>query len=228
MRRSKRNPDDLSRIEILSAWLGFWKPRDVEVPPVPKRKLAIGGALLVLVLAAVALVAVPAIDSSKDEAAEREARESAEARAAERRRLEAEQAAHRGAGRPAPDRRSRLALLERVQASIGADARRRIAAGELDGRVLRVRCRPGARSRVNGRGPEEDLGRSRGSYDCTAVTRDIPAGARNVPGALGHPFVAVVDFATGRYTWCKTNPAPGERVVPDPRDVVALPKECVL
>jgi hypothetical protein len=215
-------------MEILSAWLGLWKPRDVEVPPVPRRKLAVAGALLVVLVAGAALLAVPAIQSGKDEAAEREARESADARVAERRRLETEQAAQRGRGRPAPDRAARLALLERVRASIAADARRRIAAGELDGPIRRVQCRPGARSRVDGVGPEADLGRSRGSYDCTAVTSDIPAGARNVPGSVGYPFVAVVDFRTGRYSWCKTNPVPGERVIPDPRDVVALPKECVL
>ncbi|HEX2126508.1 MAG TPA: hypothetical protein VHF45_08125, partial [Thermoleophilaceae bacterium] len=89
------------------------------------------------------------------------------------------------------------------------------------GPIRRVDCRPSARSRDRGSA-------GRASFDCTAVTSEIPAGPRNVPGTLGHPFVAVVDFATGRYTWCKTNPVPGERVVPDPRDVVELPRECVL
>lgn len=155
----------LTRLETLSAWLGLWRPRDVEVPPVPKRKLALIGGIVVLAVAAVAVVAVPAIDSGKDEGAERE-----------------------------------------------ADARRRVAAGELDGPVLRVSCRTSPRAA--------------GAHGCTAVTRDVPAGPRNVPGSLGHPFVAVVDFGSGRYTWCKTNPVPAEQVVPDPRDVVELPREC--
>ncbi|HEX8745000.1 MAG TPA: hypothetical protein VF712_17885 [Thermoleophilaceae bacterium] len=228
MKRDHREPTRLTRLEVLSAWLGLWKPRDVEVPPVPKRKLAIGAVVVVVMLAGATALAVPAIRSGKDEAAERDARESAAARAAERRRLRADQAAHRGRGAPAPDRAARLRLLERVRRSVAADARRRVAAGALDGPILGVRCRAGARSRVDGVGPEEDLSRSRGSYDCTAVTREIPRGPRNVPGALGHPFVAVVDFRSGRYSWCKTNPVPGERVIPDPRDVVELPRECVL
>ena len=215
----ERDGRGLGRLETLSAWLGLWKPRDVEVPPVPKRKLAVAALALVALLAAGAAVAVPAIRSGKDEAAERERRADAEARAAERRRLEREQSAHRGRGRPARDAAARAALVGRVRGSIAADARRRVAAGELDGTIRRVVCRPS---------PGSEPSATRASYGCTAVTRDIPAGPRNVPGALGHPFVAVVDFATGRYSWCKTNPVPGERVVPDPRDVVELPKECVL
>ena len=208
----RRNRGDLSRMEVLSAWLGLWKPRDVEVPPVPKRKLAIGAAVLALLLVVIAVVAVPAIQSGKDEAADREGREAAEARAAERRRLEAEQVAHRGRG----DASSHAGLLGSVRASIAADAKARVRAGQLDDPILRVDCEQGRRA-----------GR-RISYDCTAVTREIPRTGRSVPGVTGYPFVAVVDFATGRYSWCKTNPVPGERVIPDPRDVVALPRECVL
>jgi hypothetical protein len=211
MSAPERKSRDLGRLETLSAWLGFWKPRDAAVPPVPKRKLAVAGAVLVLLVAGAALVAIPAVDSGKDEGAEREGREAAETRAAERRRLEADQAAHRGSGP-----RGREALLARVRESIEADARARVRAGALDGRILRVECEPGRRAG------------SRASYDCTAVTSEIPQTGRNVPGVAGHPFVAVVDFSTGRYSWCKTNPVPGERVIPDPRDVVALPEECVL
>jgi hypothetical protein len=211
MSAPERKSRDLTRLETLSAWLGFWKPRDVEVPPVPKRRLAVAGAILVLLMAGAALVAIPAIDSGKDEAAEREGRDAAEARAAERARLEADQAAHRSRGP-----RDRDALLARVRESIETDARARVRTGTLDGRILRVECEPGRRAG------------SRASYDCTAVTSEIPETGRNVPGVVGHPFVVVVDFSTGRYSWCKTNPVPGERVIPDPRDVVALPDECVL
>lgn len=202
----------LSRLETLSAWLGLWKPRDAEVPPVPKRKLAIGAAVLVALTVVAVAIAIPAIESGKDEGAAREAREAAEARAAERRRLRADQAAHRGRADPAP----RAELLASVRGSIEADARARVRAGTLDGTILRVECNPTRR-----------VG-DRASYDCTAVTRDIPTTGRNVPGVTGHPFVAVVDLESGRYTWCKANPPPGERVIPDPRDVVVLPRECVL
>ena len=202
----------LSRWEVLSAWLGLWKPRDVEVPPVPKRKLALGGGVLLVLLAVAAAVAIPAIQSAKDEDAARERREAAEARVAERRRLREEQAARRGRGDPG----DRAALLADVRGAIEADARARVRAGKLDGRILRVDCEAG---RSSG---------SRTSYDCTAVTSEIPRTGRGVPGVLGYPFVAVVDLRTGRYSWCKTNPVPGERVIPDPRDVVELPRECVL
>lgn len=208
----RKRQQRLTRWEILSAWLGLWKPRDVEVPPVPRRKLAIGGALLAVLLVVVAAVAIPAIESGKEEGAAREQREADEARAAERRRLRADQAAHRGRGRAG----SEAALLRSVQASIEADARARVRAGTLEEKVRRVVCDPGRRAG------------SRRSYNCTAVTSDIPATGTNVPGRVGYPFVAVVDLETGRYAWCKTNPPPGERVIPDPRDVVALPRECVL
>jgi hypothetical protein len=210
--QTPRPPQRLSRLEVLSAWLGLWKPRDVDVPPVPKGKLALAAAALVALLVVAVVVAVPAIQSGKDEAAEREGRDAAEARAAERRRLEAEQVAHRGRG----DAGSHAGLLGSVRRSIEADARGRVRAGQFDGPIVRVDCEQGRRA-----------GR-RVSYDCTAVTREIPQTGRSVPGVTGYPFVAVVDFATGRYSWCKTNPVPGERVVPDPRDVVALPTECVL
>lgn len=202
----------LGRLETLSAWLGLWKPRDAEVPPVPKRKLAIGAGVLVVLVAVAAAVAIPAVESGKDEGAARDAREAAEARAAERRRLRAEQVAHRGRAAPTP----RAELLASVRESIEADARARVRAGQLDGRIVRVECELARR-----------LG-DRGSYDCTAVTSEVPRTGRNVPGLVGYPFVAVVDFETGRYSWCKTNPVPGERVIPDPRDVVELPRECVL
>ena len=48
----------------------------------------------------------------------------------------------------------------------------------------------------------------------------------NVSGQLGYPFRAVVDFKAFSFVWCKTNPVPGERVVPDPRAVVQLPRVC--
>jgi hypothetical protein len=218
-----REPRRLTRLETLSAWLGLWKPRDAEVPPVPWRKIAVGLAALAAVLAVAAVVAVPAIRSGKEEGAAREERAAAEARERRRERLRTEQAAHHGRGRPSLDAAGRAALLERVRASVAADARRRLASGELDGApVRRVECRPSPGSAARGRSA------GRASYGCTAVTREFPAGPRNVPGALGHPFVVVVDFRSGRYTWCKTNPVPGERVVPDPREVVELPRECVL
>ena len=56
--------------------------------------------------------------------------------------------------------------------------------------------------------------------------RAVPSTETNVGGQVGYPFRAVLDFETFSVAWCKTNPVPGERVVPDPRTVLELPKAC--
>ncbi len=56
--------------------------------------------------------------------------------------------------------------------------------------------------------------------------RAIASTDTNIGGKLGYPFRAVLDFERFSVAWCKTNPVPGERVVPDPRTVLELPKAC--
>ncbi|MDQ3933261.1 MAG: hypothetical protein M3340_01365 [Actinomycetota bacterium] len=205
-----RKSRDLSRLELLAVWARLWTaPRDVEVPPVPWRRIAYGAVLLAVALTAAAVVAVPAIDSSKDETAERERRELERERAAKRERLVAEQAPQRGSVRRGAPRAEVIRGLERA---IGADARVRVRTGRLRGPILRVECDPARRGG--------------GVYECLAVTSDIAAGERNVSGAVGHPFVAAVDFARGRFTWCKANLVPGEGAVHDRHAIVGLPAEC--
>ena len=75
-------------------------------------------------------------------------------------------------------------------------------------------------------GPEADLATRRGVYDCLVFVRSVPATETNIGGQVGYPFRAVLDFERFSVTWCKTNPVPGERVVPDPRTVLELPKPC--
>src|SRR3954470_19040357 len=71
--------------ETVGAWLKIWTPpRDVDVPPVPVRKLLIGGAVLAVVLAAGAAVLVPRIDTKKEQTAAADARERAQLREARR------------------------------------------------------------------------------------------------------------------------------------------------
>jgi hypothetical protein len=65
-----------------------------------------------------------------------------------------------------------------------------------------------------------------GVYDCFLETHAIPAGQRNVPGAIGYPFRAVVNFKTFTYNWCKSENVPGEMLVIDPKDVTLLPPAC--
>jgi hypothetical protein len=221
--------------ETVGAWLGLWTPpRDVVVPAVPVRALLAAGAALVVLAAVAVVVVAPAIDDSKDRAAARDAREAAQRREANRRRTIAEQRPRRldlASLRPPADAPSarriaaRTTLLERAEAAISADARERAAAGELEGNPRGTECEPYP-ERDPGDGPERDLRATRGVYDCLVFVRAIASTETNIGGQLGYPFRAVLDFESFSATWCKTNPVPGERVVPDPRTVVELPPAC--
>jgi hypothetical protein len=202
------------------------------VPPVPWRRLGVAGLVAGALLGALAAYAIPRIEGSKERAEEREEEEAARRLANRRRRLIAEQRAMRGrartpAGRlsPAAERRARAGLLRTVERAITADARRRIQAGELEGAALSTQCVPSPSS-VERIGAERDLTRDVDAYDCLAVSREIPATGLNPAGALGHPFRAVVDFRRFTFAWCKTNPVPGERAVPEPGEVPPLPRAC--
>jgi hypothetical protein len=219
--------------ETVGAWLRIWTPpRDVVVPPVPVRKLVIGVVATLIVAGAATAIVAPRIDDAKEERATAQAREEAQRAAARRDRQIAEQRPRTArapdlgpaAGAP-PARRiaAREALLGRVETAITADARRRAAAGELRGRIGATECSPYP---ARATGPERDLTARAGTYDCLVLVREIEATETNVSGKLGYPFRAVVDFEAFRFTWCKTNPIPGERVVPDPRTVVELPRAC--
>jgi len=199
------------RLETLGAWLHLWTPaRDREVPPVPWRAVAVrGGAVLVVAGLAAGLIA-PRIQDAKEQAAARDRREAATAAAAFRARQTREQAPRRG---PLP-RGGRAAAVSRVEARIGADARAR-----FDPRYRAAACEPA---------PGETAGGGRVAYDCFVALREIvgagaQAGAR---GQLGLPYRAVIDHRARRYAFCKTNPPPGERLVPDPRKLVELPAAC--
>ena len=141
--------------------------------------------------------------------------------AAEERRLRREQAPHRGsarelvppAGAHAPEvLRARRALVAAAEAAITADARARIARGELRGRVTRTECGPlGPVNR--GQKPvtdDLDLTKPIGRYDCTVVQRDVVQDGESV-ATFGYPFVAALDFRSFTFTWCKNNPAQSER-----------------
>jgi hypothetical protein len=235
LRRRERDPTRLSRFEVLGAWLHLWTPhRDAEIPPVPWRAILAWSAVGVVVLGGASLLIVPAIRDAKRRGEARDARALA-VRAAQRRAVvERAQRPHRGrAPRPAhlarrsaaEQLRLRGALLRHSEAAVLADARQRVRSGALRSPVHSLQCRrtpPGSDPRAPG--AEADLHARRGGYDCIAVTRFIPNGADR--GALGYPFRLVVDYARFEYVWCKSTPVPGERVVPDPSQVVGLPSPC--
>ena len=223
--------------ETVGAWLRVWTPpRDVEVPPPPSRRtLAIAGAVLVVVVAGAAALIVPAIDSSKDRSAAAEARADAQRRAESRRRQIAEQRPRRleagslraSSGAPAAARiAAREALLRRAETAISDDARARADAGELEGNPQGTQCEPYPKRTDRADWPDRDLGAARGVFDCIVFVRAVPKTETSIGGQVGYPFRAVLDFDRFSVTWCKTNPVPGERVVPDPRTVLELPKAC--
>src|SRR5690349_6796598 len=221
----------------IGAWLKVWTPpRDVEVPPPPSpRTLAIAGVLLVIVLGGAAALIVPAIDSSKERNAAAQAREDAARREANRRATIREQrprtldAASLLPAAGASDAQlvsAREALLRRAETAISDDARARADAGELEGNPQGTQCEPYPKRTDRADWPDRDPGAARGVYDCLVFVRAVPQTETSIGGQVGYPFRAVLDFERFKVTWCKTNPIPGERVVPDPRTVLDLPKAC--
>jgi hypothetical protein len=79
-----------------------------------------------------------------------------------------------------------LPVREAVERAIDADARRRIAHGELTGPLQGVACRLGGDARG-----------ARRSFSCTVRSAGI-----------GYPFIGVIDERAHELTWCKVDPAP--------------------
>jgi len=221
----------------VGAWLKVWTPpRDVEVAPPPSgRTLAIAAIVLVALVAGAAALIVPAIDSSKERSAAAQAREDAQRRAASRRETIREQRPRRldaaallpAAGAPDAEVVSaRETLLRRVETAISEDARARADAGELEGNPRGTQCEPYPKRSDRADWPDQDPGAARGVYDCLVFVRAVPQTETNIGGQVGYPFRAVLDFKRFAVAWCKTDPVPGERVVPDPRTVLELPMAC--
>jgi hypothetical protein len=185
-------------------------------------------------LALVALVAwlVPqAVDLSHNGKAQSRAERRA-AIAAEIARRRSEQRPHHGqavalkpAAQAPPDERlrARRELVARVERSITADARARIASHQLTGKApSRSECGPLVRNQVTG--DEADLTKKIGRYSCVAVVSDARQRGERV-GLFGIPFVAAVDFRHFTYVWCKDNPAANAS---DPGSgFVRLARECL-
>jgi hypothetical protein len=133
-------------------------------------------------------------------------------------RLKRVQAPHRGAAvalRPpaGATRAQRLAarhrLLLAVQDAITADARHRIATGELPkGTVSHSECGPFLRAR-DAVPDDRVLSKPIGRYDCVAALADAVHNGQTV-GTLGYPFVAALDFRRFTYVTCRNSPAQGE------------------
>jgi hypothetical protein len=184
----------------------------------------------VLALIAGCILILPGVFDERDAGNARRAAAQRALEASERQRMAREQIPVHGRGVAEPRRGSaaeklaaRATLLTTVEAAILTNARRRIAAGELKGEVVRVECGPLVRT--PGRPPDHEvLSRPVGRYDCVAVQQDVVRSGQKV-GLFGHPFVAALTFARGTYTFCKDNKAPSERGKPLAQ--VRLAPECL-
>ncbi len=223
-----QNPQRRASIpEIIGAWLHVWTPpRDARVPPVPWRQLAIWSVVGAVVIGGALAVMIPRVQDGKNARAAAESELAAQRAAHNRARIVRAQTPRHGksanlmpaAGASAAQLASaREDLLQDVQASILGDARKRAAAGEM-----RPVTGPTTCTHAPGTPTTGDVG----VFDCFVVTVKIEATERNVPGALGYPFRAVVDYTDFSYTWCKAEQVPGEMLVLHPKDVTILPVEC--
>ena len=187
------------------------------------RGARIGALVVLLMLVGFAVALAPALRDSAREQDDALQRQRAAQRAELVHRLEAEQrprnARSRSVAPPGAARHERLAaraaLMDDLAAAIEADGRARIRRGDLEGRIRRVACEPFPRS-VGGTGAERDLTRRRGRYSCLAIT------AAFTGGAMGHPYRALVDFATGRFAYCKISGQSG----PSRDQLVTTPRAC--
>lgn len=184
-----------------------------------RRARLIAGLIVVAVLGLagglVALLA-PGIEHTKRYNVAALERQQSATRAAQTR-IQTEQQKLRTTTVPAHSRRE---LFVALQGEIKADAQARVRAGTLSGPVLRVTCAEYPPS------PTPQSGRF-GAYSCLAVTRDIKSRGSTV-GALGDPFWARIDTASGRLAWCRINPLPGETATGSEAASVPLSPACDL
>lgn len=198
-----RKPDryePMPSIIDLPGWI--WR----RMPPVAK----LGVVLAFVALIAVALVIGPDIRQSKSERERAEQQERLRARAAREARIRREQRPRFVDGPAATAGvAARRRLLDAASASVLADARRRVAAGQLRGPIGGIDCEPFPRN-VAGIGAEDSTEQRFGRYACIAVTAEFKQTESTSGGLLGHPYRVRIDFDTGRYAFCKIAGRPAE------------------
>jgi hypothetical protein len=216
-----------SVLEILGVWLHIWTaPRDVEVPPIPWRKVALLTGVGALVVGVALAVMIPRINDGKAERARADAAKEARLRAANRERVIKLQQPRTGGfaalkpeknASPAEVAGARAQLVTSVQAAITADAQKRAATGEISKVQGPTTCAQAAGTPETG---------PIGIFDCYTVVRKVPKVQNNVAGSIGYPFRAVLNYQSFTYAFCRTEQFPGEQLIPDPRTVIQLPAAC--
>jgi hypothetical protein len=184
----------------LPGWI--WR----RTPPVAK----VGLVLSFVALIAVALVIGPDIRQSKSERERAEQQERLRARAAREARIRREQRPRFVDGPAATSGvAARRRLLDAASASVLADARRRVASGQLRGPIRGIDCEPFPRN-VAGIGAEDSTEQRFGRYACIAITAEFTETESTSGGLLGHPYRMRIDFDSGRYAFCKIAGRPAE------------------
>jgi hypothetical protein len=198
-RYANRTTKPLTRAEIVGAWLHIWTaPKGVEVPPVPVRKLVLGGIGAAIVVAITAALVIPPVERGKEAGAARDARRASAALRAEIARLRADQRPHSlrvPAGTP---------LVGALQAAITADAVERAHKGTITGPILGTRCEASP--------PYDTVYPGSRVYKCFVKTSTGHQGVLEGDRfGTGYPFVATIYVAQRRLLWCKENPRPDEK-----------------
>lgn len=216
-----------SVFEIVGAWLHIWTPpRDVRIPPVPWRKLAIGTVVGAVVVGIALAIMIPRIDSSKDQYAADYAAFKEQVRQENVARINKAQAAKTGEAlallpakdaSPAEVQAANAQLMDKMKADMYADAQARGKAGEIKPVTAPPTC-----ERAQGTPTSGPIG----VFNCFIQTTPIASGKRNMAGALGYPFRSVVHFDTFTYVWCKAELVPGEKLVVSPESAPLLPPAC--
>jgi hypothetical protein len=198
-----RKPDryePMPGIIDLPGWI--WR----RMPPVARVGVALGFVALIAVAVAIA----PGIRESKSEREQAEQQERQQARAAREARIRREQRPRFVTGPPATAGvAARRRLLDAASASVLADARRRVATGQLRGPIRGIDCEPFPRN-VAGIGVEDSTEQRFGRYACLAVTAEFTRSEASTGGLIGHPYRMRIDFDTGRYAFCKIAGRPAE------------------
>jgi hypothetical protein len=186
-----------------------------KIPPRARKPAAFAAAILLAAAAVTLVLSIPAITESKDERAANEARierERQERRAAE---LQAELRLRSGRGEGARGLTGaeaigvRQALAQDLGDAVLADAVSRVQSGEFTQTVERVECERFPRG-ARGEDPAFDLGSKTGRYSCLAITADSPRIETNESSSVGYPYRALLNFETGRFSYCKISGRPGE------------------
>ncbi|HEY6891923.1 MAG TPA: hypothetical protein VI300_29245 [Solirubrobacter sp.] len=216
-----------SILEIVGVWLHVWTaPRDVEIPPVPWRKLALWTGVGAVVLGIALAIMIPRINHGIAERNAKAAAEQAQARKLNRERVIKLQQPRTGefaALKPAAGASAlevdgaRQKLVTSVESAITADAQKRAATGEISKVEGPTTCTHSAGTPTTG---------PVGVFDCYTIVRHVPKVQTNVAGSIGYPFRAVLHYSTFTYAFCRTEQFPGEQLIPDPRTVVQLPAAC--